>query len=390
MIPFTSTPQKWNELIASLPGSHLLQTWEWSQVKAKYGWQAMPFIWADRQSAIGEAQSMKTIQPVAAAMVLQRKFPISGFARRLCVIYIPKGPLMDWNDTVLRKRVLEDLQAFAKRQGAIFIKADPDIALGTGIPGTQAAVEYAAGQAVRSELMQRGWIFSQDQIQFRNTVLIDLNPSEDELLARMKQKTRYNLRLAQKKGVTVRPGRVEDLPGLYRMYAETSVRDGFLIREEDYYQTVWRTFNNPALGTRASSTPFHEALIAEVDGQAVAAISVFYFAGQAIYLFGMSRDQHREKMPNHLLQWEAVRRAKALGCQIYNLWGAPNEFNESDDLWGVFRFKDGLGGYVLRTIGAWDFTPSPLLYRLYTQTLPKVMDVMRRRGKAKTRHGLVS
>jgi lipid II:glycine glycyltransferase (peptidoglycan interpeptide bridge formation enzyme) len=295
---------------------------------------------------------------------------------------------MDWNDTALRKRVLEDLQAFASHEGAIFVKADPDVALGTGIPGTQAAVEFAGGQAVRSELLQRGWIFSQDQIQFRNTVLIDLDTSEDQLLARMKQKTRYNLRLAQKKGVMVRPGKAEDLPGLYRMYAETSVRDGFLIRGEDYYQTVWRAFNSPSLVTQASSTPFHEALIAEVDGQPVAASSVFYFADQAIYLFGMSRDQHREKMPNHLLQWEAMRRAKALGCKIYNLWGAPDEFDESDGLWGVFRFKEGLGGYVLRTIGAWDFTPSPILYRLYTQTLPKVLDVMRRRGKAKTRQGL--
>jgi peptidoglycan pentaglycine glycine transferase (the first glycine) len=206
----------------------------------------------------------------------------------------------------------------------------------------------------------------------------------------MKQKSRYNLRLAQKKGVTVRLGKADDLPELYRMYAETSVRDGFLIRGEDYYQTVWRTFANPALVDRPVSMPFHEALIAEVDGQPVAAISLFYFAGQAIYLFGMSRNTHREKMPNHLLQWEGMRRAKASGCKIYNLWGAPNEFDESDNLWGVFRFKEGLGGYVLRTIGAWDFSPSPLLYRLYTQVLPKMMDIMRAHGKAKTRQSLVS
>jgi peptidoglycan pentaglycine glycine transferase (the first glycine) len=390
MIPFTGTPQEWNELIASLPISHLLQTWEWSQVKAKYGWQAMPFVWYERESKNGQVVSVDNHQFKAAAMVLKRSFPIGGFAKRMCVLYIPKGPLMDWNDTALRKRVLEDLQEYAKHEGAIFVKADPDVALGTGIPGADAAVEYAAGSAVKSELMQRGWIFSHDQIQFRNTVLIDLKPSEDELLAQMKQKTRYNLRLAQKKGVTVRPGKVEDLPLLYHMYAETSVRDGFLIRGEDYYQTVWRTFDSPAFVTHSSMMPFHEALVAEFDNQPVAAISVFYFAGQAIYLFGMSRDQHREKMPNHLLQWEGMRRAKALGCKIYNLWGAPNEFDESDGLWGVFRFKQGLGGYVLRTIGAWDFIPSPWLYRLYTQTLPRVMDVMRRRGKAKTRQDLLA
>jgi lipid II:glycine glycyltransferase (peptidoglycan interpeptide bridge formation enzyme) len=280
------------------------------------------------------------------------------------------------------------LQAYAKRQGAIFVKLDPDVALGTGIPGTETAVEYNGGQALELELKGRGWKFSQDQIQFRNTVLIDLSPSEDELLAGMKQKTRYNVRLAQKKGVTVRAVTREDLSKLYRMYAETSVRDGFLIREEGYYQTVWRTFDNLSAVAHSPSIPFHEALIAEVNGEPVGAVSMFYFAGQAIYLFGMSREEHREKMPNYLLQWEAIRRAKALGCKIYNLWGAPNVFNESDDLWNVFRFKEGLGGHVMRTIGAWDFTPNPILYKMYTELLPRVMDIMRARGKAKTRKNL--
>jgi peptidoglycan pentaglycine glycine transferase (the first glycine) len=383
MIPFTGTPQTWNELLTRLPSAHLLQTWEWSRVKARYGWEPMPFAWND-------PQSISTNPPRAAAMILKRSLPVGGFAKKLCVLYIPKGPNLDWNDTALRQRVLGDLQGFARHQGAIFVKADPDVALGQGVPQAEQAVEFSSGQEVRSELIRLGWRFSQDQIQFRNTVLVNLLPSEEELLARMKQKTRYNIRLAQKKGVTVRAGTPDDLPLLYRMYAETSVRDGFLIRGEDYYQTVWRTFDSSALVTRSASTPFSEPLIAEIDGEPVGAVSMFYFAGQAIYLFGMSRDENREKMPNYLLQWEAIRRAKALGCTIYNLWGAPNEFDENDDLWGVFRFKEGLGGTVLRTIGAWDFTPNPLLYKLYTEVLPRVMDIMRVRGKAKTRQSLVS
>ena len=138
--------------------------------------------------------------------------------------------------------------------------------------------------------------------------MIDLSPSEDEMLARMKQKTRYNVRLAGKKGVTVRTGTLEDLPMLYKMYAETSVRDGFVIRDEGYYQTVWQTFMQ-------SESPKCEPLIAEVEGEPVAAIFVFYFAGRAYYIYGMSREAHREKMPNYLLQWEAMQRAKAAGCQ---------------------------------------------------------------------------
>ena len=381
MIPFTGNPQAWNELNATLPLPHLLQTWEWSQVKAKYGWQPIPFVWSDPQSAAGHP-------PQAAAMILRRSIPVGGFARKLCVLYIPKGPNLDWNNNVLRQGVLDDLQAFAKQQGAIFVKLDPDVELGQGVPGTEQAVDFSGGEAVRSDLLERGWKFSQDQIQFRNTVLINLSPGTDELLERMKQKTRYNIRLAQKKGVKVRVGTPDDLPMLYRMYAETSVRDGFLIREEGYYQTVWRTFGASAEAANTHSTPFHEALIAEVDDVPVGAVSIFYFAGQAIYLFGMSRDEHREKMPNALLQWEAMRRAKEMEYRMYNLWGAPDEFDRKDGLWGVFRFKEGLGGYVSRTIGAWDFTPNPLLYKMYTEVLPRVMDVMRKRGKARTRQSL--
>jgi peptidoglycan pentaglycine glycine transferase (the first glycine) len=375
MHPFTGTPPSWNELVASLPLAHLLQTWEWSQVKARYGWQALPFFWQDEKGT-----------PVAAAMVLKRRLPVGGFAKKMCVLYIPKGPLMDWADVPLRLRVLDDLSAFAKQQGAIFIKLDPDVGLGTGIPGTDGSLEFELGKSVRTDLETRNWKFSQDQIQFRNTVLIDLTPSEDELLSRMKQKARYNLHLAQKKGVTVRTGTEADLPLMYRMYAETSLRDGFLIREEGYYQTVWQTFMKPPVP--GSRKPFTEPLIAEVGNDVVGAVSMFYFAGQATYLFGMSRETHREKMPNYLLQWEAMRRSKSLGCRTYNLWGAPDVFDENDRLWGVFRFKEGLGGVVHRTIGAWDFTPNPLLYKIYTQVLPRIMDIMRSRGKAKTRQSI--
>jgi peptidoglycan pentaglycine glycine transferase (the first glycine) len=376
MQPFNGTPQAWNEMIASLPLPHLLQTWEWAQVKSKYGWKALPFTW--------QADGL----PVAAAMVLKRTISVGGFGARLSVLYIPKGPNLDWGNADLHRQVLDDLQAFAKKQGAIFVKLDPDVPIGTGVPRTQEAVENPIGQAARSELERRGWLFSQDQIQFRNTVLVDLSPSEDEMLARMKQKTRYNVRLAEKKGVTVRVGTVQDLPLLYRMYAETSVRDGFLIRGEDYYQSVWKTFQTGLLQPPSPTVPFSQPLIAEVEGEAVAAISLFYFSGHAYYIFGMSRDSHRERMPNYLLQWEAIRRAKQLGCTDYNLWGAPDEFDESDGLWGVFRFKEGLGGYVSRTIGAWDFTSSPFMYKMYTQTVPRIMDVMRTRGKARTRQSL--
>ena len=137
-----------------------------------------------------------------------------------------------------------------------------------------------------------------------------------------------------------------------------------------------------------SSMPFTEPLIAEVNNEPVAANFVFYFAGRAYYVYGMSRDAHREKMPTYLLQWEAMKRAKAKGCIVYDLWGAPDVFDESDSMWGVYRFKEGLGGKVVRTLGAWDFAPNPLWYKMYSEIIPRVLDVMRVRGKTKTRQAL--
>lgn len=371
----------WNSIISKLPNPHFLQTYEWGQVKVKYGWEPMYAVWTKDKFSVTDNLSLLTENYIAAALILKRQIIRSGFAARLSVLYSPKGPLLDWANQSLRDRVLNDLQSYAKKQGAIFMKMDPDVVLGTGTPESEGDVQENNGQVVISDLKRRGWGYSSDQIQFKNTVLIDLNPSEEEMLAKMKQKTRYNVRLAMKKGVSLRIGTMEDLGMLYKMYAETSVRDGFVIRDEGYYKTVWTLFMN-------SSEPTCEPLIAEVDGAPVAGIFVFYFAGRAYYVYGMSRSVHREKMPTYLLQWEAMKRAKEKGCAAYDLWGAPEVFDESDSMWGVYRFKEGLGGEVVRTVGAWDFAPSPLWYKMYSEVIPRVLDVMRSRGKSRTKQNL--
>ncbi|MEO8357686.1 MAG: peptidoglycan bridge formation glycyltransferase FemA/FemB family protein [Chloroflexota bacterium] len=396
-------------LISKLPNPHVLQTYEWGQVKAKYGWSPLYAVWtADGTFAVfkqTEHLSLNTDNCVAAALILKRQIINHGFAARLSVLYTPKGPLLDWTNESLRNRVLNDLQSFAKKQGAIFLKMDPDVVLGTGVPSSEEDIVDNGGQAVMSELKRRGWEYASDQIQFKNTVLVDLSASEEEMLARMKQKTRYNVRLAEKKGVTLRIGTAKDISMLYKMYAETSVRDGFVIRDDGYYKTVWEIFMANAASSVASvesplttyhlsrsipvgPIPIAEPLIAEVDGEPVAAIFVFYFAGRAYYVYGMSRNAHREKMPTYLLQWDAMKHAKAKGCTVYDLWGAPDVFDESDSMWGVYRFKEGLGGKVVRTLGAWDFAPSPLWYKMYSEIIPRVLDVMRSRGKAKTKQNL--
>ncbi len=365
MLEITPDPQSWNELVAGLPGGHVLQTSQWAQVKAAGGWDAHYLTWP------GDGG-----QTIAAALVLERALSLRGLHTGLKVLYIPRGPLLDWSNPDLRRQVLDDIQAFARRRRAIFIKIDPEVVIGRGIPGSENDVLDPTGQALSAELNARGWTFSPDQIQFRNTAMLDLDGGEADWLARMKQKTRYNIRLAERKGVSVRKGGPQDFPLLYRMYAETSLRDGFVIRPESYYTHVWQAFSVAGMA---------DALIAEAEGEAIAGLFLFHLRERAWYLYGMSRNEHRERMPNYLLQWEAMRLASQCGANVYDLWGAPDEFDESDSMWGVFRFKDGLGARVVRTLGAWDFPVRPVLYRMYTRVLPEILNVMRRRGRQRTR-----
>jgi lipid II:glycine glycyltransferase (peptidoglycan interpeptide bridge formation enzyme) len=357
--------REWNQIISQLPEAHLLQTWEWGEVKKLYGWQPLPQTWTD-----------DTGQVKCASLILRRT--VSPL--RLRVLYVPRGPLVDWSDAEWRERTLAEMELAAQHQHAIFIKIDPEVRLGTGVPGSENAQSCSTGVSLQNELLQRGWLYSPEQVQFRNTVMVDLTEPEEAWLARLKQKARYNLRLGEKRGVTIRVGTRQDLPMLYQMYAETSVRDGFLIRAQDYYDHLWKTFLEKDMV---------DPLIAEVDGQAVAGIMVYYFAGKAWYLQGMSTNLHREKMPNYLLQWTAMRRARARGCTCYDLWGAPENFSEADPLWGVFRFKESIGGQTIRTLGAWDFPAQPLLYSFYMRVLPRILNIMRRRGRERTRQEVI-
>jgi lipid II:glycine glycyltransferase (peptidoglycan interpeptide bridge formation enzyme) len=361
---FPNSDSEWNQALLRFPDAHILQTWQWAEAKKQNGWLPLFFRWEKGRG-----------DPLALAMILRRQLSLMGM--KFSVLYCPKGPVFNYDqaDSDEIAQVLNDLQRFARDSRAIFLKIDPDILLGTGIPGSENEIPNPQGLAFQKDLERRGWQFSPDQIQFRNTVLLDLSQDEAQLLAAMKQKTRYNIRLAAKKGVAIREGSPDDLPMLYKMYAQTAVRDNFVIRHEEYYQKTWRGFLQADMA---------KILIAEVGGEPVSALILFHFNGVSRYMFGMSTDRCRELMPNHLLQWEAVRLSKALGCRTYDLWGAPDVFDASDSMWGVYRFKQGFNGVTARHLGAWDFSSRNFLYHSYTRVLPKLLDVMRSRGKAAT------
>ncbi len=225
---------------------------------------------------------------------------------------------------------------------------------------------------MREALTSRGWRPSAEQIQFRNTVVSDLSQPEDALLAAMRPKWRYNIRLAERRGVTVRAGTGADLPAFYIMYLETGGRDGFLVRPYAYYQAIWEPFLARGLA---------HLLLAEVEGTPVAGLILFRFGPTAWYFYGASTARSRGSMPNHALQWAAMRWARAAGCARYDWWGAPDALAESDPMWGVYRFKEGFGGDFVPGIGAYDYPARRLLYWCYSVAMPRLLDAARRRHR---------
>lgn len=349
-----TSPAAWQAALAQLPNGHALQSWAWGEFKSRWGWEAMPMT----MTVAGNHW-----EPRAAALVLKRRVPHSPFS----ILYVPKGPALDYHDVELRRRVFRELEKLAHRARAIFLKIDPEIVRGGGVEDTWVS---PLGAAVMRDLISRSWIPSSEQIQFRNTVELPLEGTEEQLLAAMKQKTRYNIRLAERKGVVVRLGTPDDFSTIVEMYQATAARDGFTSRPSDYYLDGWTTLYEAGMA---------HPLVADVAGRPVAAVILVRFGDRVTYMYGASSNEAREAMPNYLLQWEAIRWAREQGARIYDFWGAPDEFTEADRMWGVWRFKAGFNGQVVRFMGAWDYPVRPILYRIYTQTIPRYLNYLRRR-----------
>jgi len=345
----------WDRALLALPNPHVLQSWAWGEFKARHGWSASRLLFQQEGRV------------VAAASVLERRLP----RLPVSILYVPKGPALDWTDAGLAARVLDELEQLARQRRALFLKIDPDVYYPGEAPPFSPRPRCAPETA--QLLASRGWRFSDEQIQFRNTLLLDLDRAEEELLAAMKQKTRYNVRLAMRRGVTVREGTAEEIDAFYQLYAETSQRDGFPIRPPEYYHDAWGSFLEGGLA---------HLLLAEAEGETVAGLILFAFGPTAWYMYGASSDRHRRHMPNQILQWEAIRRAREAGCTLYDLWGAPDELDESDPMWGVVRFKLGLGGELARGLGAWDFPANRAGYWFYTAVMPRYLDWLRSRHGA--------
>jgi lipid II:glycine glycyltransferase (peptidoglycan interpeptide bridge formation enzyme) len=316
----------WDDFVSARSG-HLLQTFAWGELKSRFGWSA-------QRVAIEQNGAL-----VAGAQILFRRLPFG-----LTLAYVPRGPIGDPNDRDAFAALFDAIGAIARARGAFALKIEPDWL--SPIPS------LATGDWRPATCFQP-----------HTTIHLDLTRDHETILARMKPKWRYNIRLAERKGVIVRAGNAKDLPKFYDLLKITSARDKFQIHTFDYYRAAFEL-----LTTRDYARLF----IAEYAGEPIAAIFVSDFAGEAIYLYGASGNSHRERMPNHALHWHAMQWAKARGCTHYDLWGvgATAEANADSDLpHGLYQFKQGFGGEIVRYAGAYDVIFSRVRFGLYKRAL---------------------
>jgi peptidoglycan pentaglycine glycine transferase (the first glycine) len=324
-MPSCTLPE-WEDFLNKAPDAHLLQSPAWGELKSGYGWDPVRIVTGD-----------------LGTQVLFQKLPL-GFQ----VAYIPRGPVsLSGNNTQdLRwEKFQTELDQICQERKAVFLKIEPDSWQGEG------------------QSPPAGYRLSPSSIQPPRTILIDLQDSEDQILGRMKPKTRYNIRLAAKNGVTVRE--LEDVELFYNLLENTSDRAEFGIHTLEYYRDAFRLFHQGE-GCKL--------FLAEFEGVPLASIMVFRRGKRSWYFYGASSDQHRDKMATYLVQWEAMRWAKEQGCASYDLWGVPDQdldtleedfTKRTNGLWGVYRFKRGFGGDLIRSAGPWDRVYQPLLYNLY-------------------------
>lgn len=342
--------ERFNCFVAGHPKGHFLQIWEWGQVKQGMGWESIPIVLEKDGDIRG------------ALLILKRMLPVPGLKK--CIFYAPRGPVADLDNEEENRLLFKGAEKIARQHGAIFLKVDPDVSVDRQeyalLLGRCGFKHQATG--LNFEGVQPNFVFR-----------LDLTLSPEKLLANMHNKWRYNIRLAQKKGVTVRLARdKEDLQVFYTILQETASRDEFMVRGYEYFEWIWDYM---------VSHGFASIFLAEYDGQIVAGTLAMILGAKAWYLYGASSNQHRNVMPNYLLQWEMILWAQAQGCTLYDFRGVSGDLDESNPLYGLYRFKKGFNPTLTEFVGEWDYVYSPFWYLLWTKVLPLYLE--RRRGLRK-------
>jgi len=306
------------------------QSLEW--VKVKDSWTNEVVLAEDEKGNI-----------IGSLSVLIRKIPIFGN-----LMYSSRGPVCDIHDEKVLKQLTDGVKELAKKYHAFVLKIEPDI--------------KSDDKEFREIVTKLGYKIKDDakdfseEIQPRYVFRLDIKgKTEDEIFAGFHQKTRYNIRLATKKGVTVKEGTKEDLKDFHKIMVETGSRDGFIIRSLEYFEKMYDEL-----------APEHmKLLMAYYEGKPISGVIPIMYGNKTWYLYGASSNEYRNVMPNYLLQWEMIKLAISRGDDIYDLRGVSGVVDESHPQYGLYRFKKGFGAEFTEFLGEIYIPFKPMWYKLY-------------------------
>ncbi|NQV13251.1 MAG: peptidoglycan bridge formation glycyltransferase FemA/FemB family protein [Parcubacteria group bacterium] len=300
--------------------AHLLQSWRWGEFQEKCGRQVWRLAVVDNNEFLAVAQVIKYNLPLGKSY-----------------LYCPRGSMGDLASQPADYQLLFDkIKEIARREKAVFLRIDPEI----GDIGTWKKIGFKSAKK---------------QTQPKDTLFLDLTKSEEELLAGMHHKARYNIRLAGRKGVAIRQSvDTGDVDKFYALMEATTERDKFSAHPREYYRQQVEILGKNDLV---------ELFLAEYKGEVIAAAIISFLGGRAIYLHGASSYEHRRLMAPHLLQWEAIKEAKKRGLQYYDFGGiAPADADKNHPWSGITRFKQGFSGEEKNWVGALELAYQPGWY----------------------------
>lgn len=313
----TDGEQNFNTLLRSLPSYSILQTPEWAKLKSDFGWDRIHLIY-------------KNQYPIS---ILIKKLPIINNT----FLYSPHPYLPD-------RELLSQLKDFLQNhyRKAMGLKIEP--------------VEKTAPDIPKSTEL-----IPSTRIQPRSTIKVDITPDEDEIMTRFHKKTRYNVRLAGRRGVEVkRDNSTTSLESLLNLLEKTAERKNFLVHKMNYYRKMHEIMSDSDMGM---------VFLAYFEGEVAAGLYALKFGDTVYYPYGASDRRYYKHMPSNLLHWEIIKWGKEEGCTKYDLWGIPDNPTKDSPLWGVYRFKSGWGGEEVNRLGAYDMVLKPSLYEYWRRGL---------------------
>ena len=297
------------EFLEKNPRCHFLQSPEWATIKS--GWKNEVITVKDEQGNIEGGLS-----------VLIKKIPIIN----KCILYAPRGPICDITNKEVLSKLISQVRKLAKKEKAFIFRWDPDV-----LNSNEDFKKIVLENGVKLKKNVNNDITKVIQPKFETELYIK-DKTEDELLSGFSQKTRYNIRLSIKKGVTIEEGTEEDIEEFFSILTTTSQRDEFSIRNVEYYKKIYNAMKEKS----------HVKLyFAVYDNKRVASTFEIIYGNKAWYLYGGSLREHSNVMPNYLLQWEMIKYAMQRGCEYYNFGGVSGYVDENAHGYGVYRFKKG-------------------------------------------------